>query len=476
MKQLLVILAGLTVWSGSVRAQRTWQPRESHTRDSIRAIAFLDELVGFACADTILQTSDQGATWAAVGRKRTYVGIERVSGDIIAISREGLAVRTSDQGITWETRAIQLSNIEQTAATSRYIYAAGGRQVTRSNDRGVTWEKMVVGIQEARDISFADANRGFIIGRKAQVDLSRPAAAQLFITSDAGDTWTEQYTGIDSELFGLFAFDKANLIAVGAHGTVWRSADAGREWRVERIDSSVKRFNKVAFRTRLEGIIVGSEGVIYATSDGGLTWQKELSGVSSDLVSIQPIDENFWMAGGELGALIQRQPPAYQRVNLIGRLAINGGINPSLPDGSAFSWGFSGGLQWRSNYFQGRYFRTSLTRPGSIPDIELVDIALMWGPAYTIDKWFLTGGIGAGYIGYTSRGNFLTRDEVHSLDIYNELNSQGIGLPLQLQASYVIAPFMSLGITLYGSVNAAASNFGSMFTVQAILPKWYIED
>lgn len=81
--------------------------------------------------------------------------------------------------------------------------------------------------------------------------------------------------------------------AVGEHGTLWRSADAGQTWTFIPTPTSAS-LRSVSFLTDQIGYIAGTEfqpfvglerGVIYATEDGGQTWDRcgdsRLSGVKS---------------------------------------------------------------------------------------------------------------------------------------------------------------------------------------------------
>ncbi len=81
--------------------------------------------------------------------------------------------------------------------------------------------------------------------------------------------------------------------AVGEHGTLWRSADAGQTWAFVPTPTTAS-LRSVSFLTDQIGFIAGTEfqpfvglekGVIYATEDGGQTWDRcgdtRLSGVKS---------------------------------------------------------------------------------------------------------------------------------------------------------------------------------------------------
>ena len=72
----------------------------------------------------------------------------------------------------------------------------------------------------------------------------------------------------------------AGLVAVGEHGYVLRSDDAGRTWRQAASPTSVTLV-RVCFANAEEGWAVGHMGVVLRSTDGGSSWQMVLDGIKA---------------------------------------------------------------------------------------------------------------------------------------------------------------------------------------------------
>ena len=72
----------------------------------------------------------------------------------------------------------------------------------------------------------------------------------------------------------------SRMVAVGEHGIVVVSDDAGRSWHQARVPVS-STLTAVRFADAREGWAVGHSGVVLHTSDGGATWTRQLDGVAA---------------------------------------------------------------------------------------------------------------------------------------------------------------------------------------------------
>lgn len=94
-------------------------------------------------------------------------------------------------------------------------------------------------------------------------------------------------------------FDYRIAIAVGATGTVMRTENGGRDWRVEhRLKGMTTAFNNLFFIDDSIGWIVGGEGVILKTRDGGNDWMVLNSGTDLWLTSVYFVNRDAgWIVG-----------------------------------------------------------------------------------------------------------------------------------------------------------------------------------
>jgi photosystem II stability/assembly factor-like uncharacterized protein len=69
------------------------------------------------------------------------------------------------------------------------------------------------------------------------------------------------------------------LVAVGEHGVITYSDDAGDTWRQAQVPVSVS-LTSVCFPDALDGWAIGHGGVVLHTTDGGETWGRQLEGLT----------------------------------------------------------------------------------------------------------------------------------------------------------------------------------------------------
>lgn len=110
----------------------------------------------------------------------------------------------------------------------------------------------------------------------------------------------------DAPLRAVCAVDRNHIVAVGDHGTVWQSLDAGKTW--DRMKSGTKAsLRAVCFVNELQGWAVGrterandtSVGTVMKTEDGGLTWEEATDAVLPGLNVVKFFDEKTGIAAGD---------------------------------------------------------------------------------------------------------------------------------------------------------------------------------
>jgi photosystem II stability/assembly factor-like uncharacterized protein len=90
------------------------------------------------------------------------------------------------------------------------------------------------------------------------------------------------------------------IVAVGDHGVVLLSDDAGKQWRQARSVPVRSALTSVSFADARRGWAVGHWGVVLATEDGGDTWQLQRSDTHEDrpLFAVHAFDANHLVAVG----------------------------------------------------------------------------------------------------------------------------------------------------------------------------------
>jgi len=258
-------LALILLLSASAAGQ--WEPQESNTKESLRAISVVSQSIAWASGThgTYLLTVDGGRTWKP----------GQVPG------AEGLDFRDAEG-----------------FGLSAYLLAAGpGEQsrIYKTNDGGEHWELQFTN-RDAKGffdcMAFWDERHGIAVGDPVE------GRFQVITTDDGGKNW--KYTdprrlppAVEGE--GAFAASGTCIatqgqknvwfVTGGAAARVFRSSDRGRNWKV--IETPIRHgapsagIFSVAFRDARHGVIAGGDyqhpetgGINLATTDdGGKTWK-----------------------------------------------------------------------------------------------------------------------------------------------------------------------------------------------------------
>ncbi len=120
-------------------------------------------------------------------------------------------------------------------------------------------------------------------------------AATLLLAQNSA--WIRQSPPVTQELNDLALPSPGVIIAVGAGGTILRSADGGDTWRVLTTDT-YNNLVAVDFSSPTTGYVVGNSGVILKTNDAGESWNKLNSGVNANLFGVSFADNSTgWVTG-----------------------------------------------------------------------------------------------------------------------------------------------------------------------------------
>lgn len=211
----------------------TWTKVASRPGTFIRALGFVDAQTGFignvgtgyypGVTDKVplYRTDDGGRTWSPVDlHGATVAGICAI--DIF---------RTQ--------RIYQGELVRQTVITAAGR-VGGPAALVRSVDGGSTWRAIDMSrwTQMILDVRFLDEQVGFVAGASARDPAS--SHAQILMTRDGGETWTEMYRSArPMELIWKLAFPSGRVgygtvmsyDKADPHKVVVKSADSGRTWR-----------------------------------------------------------------------------------------------------------------------------------------------------------------------------------------------------------------------------------------------------
>lgn len=139
--------------------------------------------------------------------------------------------------------------------------------VMLSSDQGETWKQVLV---PTRAMLTAVCSTG------AQHLWAVGHDTIILHSSDAGETWTEQYQdpGLETPLFDVWFENEEHGIALGAYGLYLTTEDGGRTWQQHRIDEEEPHLFAIAHARDGTLYMVGEFGAIFVSTNKGVAWQR----------------------------------------------------------------------------------------------------------------------------------------------------------------------------------------------------------
>jgi len=169
-----------------------------------------------------------------------------------------------------------LYNIEFYNGYYGWIMGTTGK-IFSTSDGGNNWSIQSSGIvQTLYDASFYSKDKGWICG----------ANGTVLHTEDGGNTWNAQISGTVEDLKGICFIDDENGWSVGNNGKIIRTFDGGQSWTNQNIAGVFENFKDIDFGHPNGGIIVGDNGTIFKTIDGGNTWTNESVVLKNNLEAV----------------------------------------------------------------------------------------------------------------------------------------------------------------------------------------------
>ena len=234
---------------------------------NINGVDFASDQVGWAVGNkgVVDRTTDGGSKWVrqvrVVQNRMTAVAAldeqtaVAVGDDNSVVSRNGVIIRTGDGGETWEVieeGAIPLSAL---AFEGPIGVAVGRGTVLRTDDGGKTWDapesvEETLGDRWLHAVHFVTPESLWAVGDDSTV----------LVSNDAGKTWTrEEPPGLAGDLRGVHLGPDGIGIAVGQHGVIATTTDAGASW------SGVE----IPIANHLVDAVISPGGRLVAISDQG---------------------------------------------------------------------------------------------------------------------------------------------------------------------------------------------------------------
>jgi photosystem II stability/assembly factor-like uncharacterized protein len=231
----------------------------------INAITFVSATQGFAVGDkdTLLASSDGGATWTA----------------------EPLTLPAG-------SGPFDLSQISCSSATTCLISTQDGKELIRTADGGMTGSIVSPSSQLLFDVAFSTGSNVVGVGANGATVLSADGGLTFsnVISSDLGFT-------LNSGGAGIVAGGAAGSAYIpGTNGQIAATANDGASWGLLRAPTT-NDVQDVAFPNTSTGFELESDGTLRTTSDGGVAWASQDTGVSSASALAATSTQNVLLIG-----------------------------------------------------------------------------------------------------------------------------------------------------------------------------------
>jgi photosystem II stability/assembly factor-like uncharacterized protein len=225
----------------------------------------------------ILHTSDGGETWTAQ-KSGVDALLFRIcpidSMHAVGVGAAGAVLWTTDGGVTWHSQILkgQMDFFDASFGDSNDGWAVGEFQtVVHTSDGGKTWavesggDRAKFRLPALMAVAFADTQHGWAAGQGGVV----------LATSDGGKTWTAEKSLLDLPLYSA-ALARGQDSAVPS---LWLSGDEGSLMMIPvaggkavKVRPTFSALADVAFSAHT-GIAVGNDGTLLRSDDGGKTWK-----------------------------------------------------------------------------------------------------------------------------------------------------------------------------------------------------------
>ena len=280
--------------------------------NQLNGVAFADPTHGWAAGgDTILATSDGGATW-----KKQSLGVQAWLAAVAfpdaahgwAVGGEGTILATSDGGAHWKkqrSRARRLGSPPSPSLTP----PTAGRWERRSGTSSPPPTAAPTGRSRSSGTRHAPRRRlprrfprlgGGPTGVRATHPRHHQRRRHL---EEAAELAARRL----ASLYGVSFPDAAHGWAVGDAGTILATTDGGAHWKAQRSGTTLPLSPFPSSTTPMAGQWATTWSwvdVILATTNGGATWTTQSSGATAYLYGVAFGDDSHGWAVGDGGTML----------------------------------------------------------------------------------------------------------------------------------------------------------------------------
>jgi photosystem II stability/assembly factor-like uncharacterized protein len=315
----------------SVQADTTsgWKINFSNPHYTFAYIKFFDQpenQIGYAVCGSgpgrflLLRTTNIGETWDSLSTLVPALPVFFLTPQLGFCTSGNVdsVWKTTDGGQSWK------ASYRNTSHNGQLIFSnpdtglvIGNNEVARTTDGGKTWKQIEffnVGASEFTDASFGDNKTCYAVSPLSpffpQQHATDPWTGGCMKSTNAGLTWTQLNTGINTSLGCCFAFDAKTVVVAAWSAYVGRTTNGGVTWDTTSIVNPNAGFEAISFLSKGRGLLVGGDvfnnfmfGIVYSSSDSGKTWHRQYAPNLTVLYGVSCLNDSIAFAYGDSGRI-----------------------------------------------------------------------------------------------------------------------------------------------------------------------------
>ena len=251
------VTIGWAVGDGGYITSPIGEPESGTTNDLFSVYGLDANLVWTAGAGgTILHSTDGGETWSpqTSGVTSTLRSAKfKDQNDGLAVGDGGVILGTNNGGTSWMSMtsgtAANLNDFTGMPPGYDVLFVVGDSGTLLKTATNVWSPVSVPTTANLRGISFGSSESAWIVGD----------GGVILHSSDGGDTWTGQTSGVETNLYSVQATGALECRAVGAGGVILHTEDGGLNWTQEAFESTEDLYSLSMIGSQL-GMACGANG------------------------------------------------------------------------------------------------------------------------------------------------------------------------------------------------------------------------
>lgn len=217
--------------------------------------------------DGVQRSNDNGKTWEVITdwHISESLCLETAGNNIFLGTSKGIW-KSADEGQTWQEQKLDKQSVGQhyinfLLAQKESIWACTADGLLQSKDSGETWEAVGFEGREVHQIAVCPTNSSILVCATED--------SGIFLTKDAGKSWTQINQGLYTITFYTVAFDALNpqiIYAAGYQTGIYKTENWGEKWLLT--DNALAKHTIYRLTTTKDQIWVGSlDGGLWKSND-----------------------------------------------------------------------------------------------------------------------------------------------------------------------------------------------------------------